>query len=376
MSASRAMRWPGRRVRICAGRSSGASVAWTSAWMLATSTFAWPARHAARAATRAAVSSGTSSLRSKASEVRGSRTATRFGSPSHAPSSSATRSPISASRAIQQIRSGSGARASAAARYDFAPCGTDVSPTCLPCIPGAVRASPSRSRRLPNAPVSCSRRGRTARSGTRRPAPRDDDPARSAERAAAGRFGRAGWVATPPPSSARRAAGSRSSTSASTDAVSRSSSFSASSDAARRSAHSRETFSAMFRWRVVRPRYRSLIDPWPLGALRALRSRVVVRLARQDPPPAGLRAADPVVVGRTAHLARLRAVDAAVRVGRCLELEAVEPVRRLRGPVPRPCLDGIRRGVEQDRQPRLLVDRERRQHVVDRAPRGVPDPDP
>ena len=230
--------------------------------MLATRTFALPVRHAASAATRAAVSSGTSSLRSYASEVRGSRMATRPGSPSHAPSSSATRSPISASRAIQQIRSGSGASARAAARYDLAPWGTDVSPTCLPCIPGAVRASPRRSRRLPNAPVSCSRRGRTARSGTRRPAPLDDDPARSADRAAAGRLGRAGWV-SPPPSCARLAAGSSSSTSASTDAFSRSSSFSVSSEAARRAAQSRATFSATFRWRVVRPRYRSLIAASP-----------------------------------------------------------------------------------------------------------------
>ena len=58
----------------------------------------------------------TSSLRSYASEVRGSRTATSDGSPSQAPSSSATRSPISASRATQQIRSPSSASASAAAR--------------------------------------------------------------------------------------------------------------------------------------------------------------------------------------------------------------------------------------------------------------------
>ena len=40
------------------GRSSGAIVAWTSAWTLATRTFAAPDRHAASAATRAAVSSG------------------------------------------------------------------------------------------------------------------------------------------------------------------------------------------------------------------------------------------------------------------------------------------------------------------------------
>ena len=113
-----------------------------------------PPRHAARAATRAAVSSGTSSLRSYASDVRGSRTATSDGSPSHAPSSSATRSPISASRATQQIRSPSAASASAAARYDFAPCGTEVSPTCRPCIPGASWAGPRRSRSDANDPVS------------------------------------------------------------------------------------------------------------------------------------------------------------------------------------------------------------------------------
>ena len=98
-------REPVRSVRGSAGRSDGASVAWSSAWTDATSTRAWPGRHDASAATRAAVSSGTSSERSYASDVRGSSTDTSPGSPSHAPSSSATRSPISASRATQQIRS-------------------------------------------------------------------------------------------------------------------------------------------------------------------------------------------------------------------------------------------------------------------------------
>ena len=58
--------------------------------------------------------------------------------------------------------------------------------------------------------------------------------------------------------SAFRAAGSRSSTSASAEARSRSTRCSLASAAARRSAHSRATRSATLRWRVVRPRYRSL----------------------------------------------------------------------------------------------------------------------
>ena len=61
--------------------------------------------HAASVATRAALSSRTSSERSQASEVRGSRVTTAAGSPSQARSSSATRSAISASRAIQTSRS-------------------------------------------------------------------------------------------------------------------------------------------------------------------------------------------------------------------------------------------------------------------------------
>ena len=233
-----------------AGRSSGPRVAWSSAWTLATRTLAAPPRHAASAATRAAVSSGTSSLRSYASDVRGSSTATSEGSPSHAPSSSATRSPISASRATQQIRSPSAASASAAARYDFAPCGTDVSPTCWPCIPGASRAAPRRSRSEANEPVSWSSRGSAARSGTRRPA-----SARRRRRAGFAATGRDGRLRGARRRRGRgRAAGSSSSTSASADAARGRSPARWTSAAARRSAHSRATFSATFRWRVVRPR--------------------------------------------------------------------------------------------------------------------------
>ncbi len=69
------------------------------------------------------------------------------------------------------------------------------------CRAGRARppAAPSRSRSEPNAPVSCSSVGSTARSGTRRPAPRDDDPVLSDDLAAAGRLGRTA-VATPPSS--------------------------------------------------------------------------------------------------------------------------------------------------------------------------------
>ena len=63
------------------GSASGGSVCWNSAWTLATRTRAGPSarRHAASAATRAADSSRTSSERSYASEVRGSRVTTRSG---------------------------------------------------------------------------------------------------------------------------------------------------------------------------------------------------------------------------------------------------------------------------------------------------------
>ena len=68
------------------------------------------------------------------------------------PSSSATRSPISASRAIQTSRSPPPARARVAARYDFAPWGTELRPTWRPVGRPAARAAPptgaSRSRRL------------------------------------------------------------------------------------------------------------------------------------------------------------------------------------------------------------------------------------
>ena len=302
------MRVPGLSVRSVAGRSSGARVAWSSAWTLATSTFAEPSRHAASAATRAAVSSGTSSERSYASDVRGSRTATSAGSPSHAPSSSATRSPISASRATQQTRSPPVSSASAAARNDFAPCGTAVRPTCRPCIAGAA-PGPSRSRRVAKEPVAWSSRGSAARSGTRRPAPRPGVPRSPARAGEAPRACRRAREASPAAPASGRAAGSSSSTSASAEARSRSTRCSLASAAARRSAHSRATRSATLRWRVVRPRYRSL----NAGSARPRPRRPVARVATrptvaaQDPAPARLRPAHAGLVGRPADLARVRA---------------------------------------------------------------------
>ena len=128
-SASWWSRDPTRSSRGARGRSAGSIVCWRSDWTPATRIRARPFCHAASAATRAAVSSAISSLRSYASAVRGSRTATASGSPSQAPSSSATRSAISASRAIQTRRSPTAPWARVAARYVFAPCGTETRPT-------------------------------------------------------------------------------------------------------------------------------------------------------------------------------------------------------------------------------------------------------
>ena len=61
---------------------------------------------------------------------------------------------------------------------------------------------------------------------------------------------------------------------------------------------------------------------------------------------------------------------------RRLQLEGVEPVRRLRRPLARPRLDGIGGRVQQDRQARALVGRELREHVVDRAAPRLADPHP
>ena len=95
-------RLPGREPRGSAGRSSGGSVCWRSAWTLATRTRARPLRQARerRDARRRLVARRARSARRPARcAARGRRP--RPGSPSHAASSSATRSPISASRAIQ-----------------------------------------------------------------------------------------------------------------------------------------------------------------------------------------------------------------------------------------------------------------------------------
>ena len=216
---------------------------------------ACPLRQAASDDTRAAVSSGTSSLRSYASAVRGSRIATRSASPSHACSSSATRSPISASRAIQHSRSPE--RANAAARKLLAPCGTEVSPACRPVFGSSPSGEPSRSRSDPNVPVSASSGGRTERSGNlRAPRPGSETSTRRALR-----------LARPCPSPARRA----SAAAASTSAMSKSTAFASAS--ACRLATSRANCSLSRRSAPLFPR----------GSTRPLTSR----------PPAVASAASP-----------------------------------------------------------------------------------
>ena len=99
----------------------------------------------------------------------------RSGRRARPPSSSATRSPISASRAIQHSRSPAPARARVAARYDLAPCGTDVRPAWRPLgrsgssrVRRAARGGPRTSRSPRGA--AAAPRGR-ARGGRHRPRP-------------------------------------------------------------------------------------------------------------------------------------------------------------------------------------------------------------
>ncbi len=180
-SASAGRRRPGSGR---AGRPAP-SVAWRSAWTLATRTRARPVRHAASAATRAAVSSGTSSLRSYASEVRGSSTATSDGSPE--PRRQLLGHPVADLRVARDPADplAVAASARAAARYDFAPCGTDVSPACRPWMPGAVGlAEPlaqGRERPRSRGAGAAGRRGPGRAARRRGTANRArDDPARAA----------------------------------------------------------------------------------------------------------------------------------------------------------------------------------------------------
>ena len=377
ISGSRPIRTPGLRVRMSDGQVVGrdrrldaAPGRWRrgpSRRQIATRPAPRPGRRSRRARARCA-------RRPATSWARGSRPAPcrRARRPAPRPRGRRSRRRGPPSRSAPRRARGRGPR-----RGRTSPrAGTDVSPTCLPCWPGASPACPSRSRSEPNAPVSWSSFGRTARSGTRRPAPRDDDPVLSWPRAAAGRLGRAA-VATPPWSRSGGRPGR----------------------AARPRPRPRPSRGrAPARWPAWRPAapptrgrpsprrsaggssVRGTDRPSSLAALRARSPRPflagVVGAAREDLPPAGLRPPDALVVGRSAHLARLRPLAVAVGVGRRLELEAVPPVGRLRRAFLGPGLDGVGRGVEQDRQPRPLVDAERRQDVVDRPSRRVPDADP
>ncbi len=164
---SRETRWPGRSTRVSWGTWAGARVRWNRAWTEATRMRAWvsAADQSASVATRDALSSRTSSERSQARAVRGSRVMTAAGSPSQAASSSAARSAISASRAIQSSRCPV-AWTSAAARYVLAPWGTPAYATwrrAEPTTPWLV----SRAASSPSAPVPARMPVRCARSGMR-----------------------------------------------------------------------------------------------------------------------------------------------------------------------------------------------------------------
>jgi hypothetical protein len=91
----------------------------------------------------------------------------------------------------------------------------------------------------------------------------------------------------------------------------------------------------------------------------------------QDPPPAGLGAADALLVRRPIDRAGGRD---AVRVG-LAELERVEAIGRLAGPVARPGLDAVRGRIEQLVQALDLVRRERGQDVIAGVADRVADPD-
>ena len=152
------------------------------------------------------------------------------------------------------------------------------------------------------------------------------------------------------------------------------------SAAARRSAHSRATRSATLRWRVVRPRYRSL----NAGSARPRRGPDRrPRRHRRSPSPPRIRR-QPVFVRRTPDSSAGpptspgfgRPGIALARRRRRLQLEAVEPVRGLRRPLAGPRLHRVGGGVQQDRQARPLVRRELREDVVHRPAPRLADPHP
>ena len=178
-----------------------------------------------------------------------------------------------------------------------------------------------------------------------------------------------------PPSG--RAAGSSSSTSASAETRSRSTCCSLASAAARRSAHSRATRSATLRWRVVRPRYRSL------NAGSARPRRGPARRSRRRPPhhrhPGSGASPSSSGAPRTRPRARRPRPAWAPRVAlarrrRRLQLEAVEPVRGLGRPLAGPRLHRVGGGVQQDRQAHPLVGRELREDVIHRPAPRLADP--
>ncbi len=87
--------------------------------------------------------------------------------------------------------------------------------------------------------------------------------------------------------------------------------------------------------------------------------------------PAGPGAPDSVGTGRSVDLTRRRRT---IVVGRA-QLKGVEVVRRLAGPVTRPGLDRVGRGIEQLRQPSLLATIELAQDVVDGVATRLADAD-
>ena len=103
------------------------------------------------------------------------------------------------------------------------------------------------------------------------------------------------------------------------------------------------------------------------GGVPGLSSRPVLRVR---PPPAGPGPSDPVLVGRSVHLAGRREP---VGVG-LAQLEGVEAIRGLVRAVAGPCLDTLRGLVEQLVEPLDLVRRELGQDVVPRVPHGSPMP--
>ena len=365
------VRRAGRRARSSPGPAPGRSP--RAPWRA-------PDRHAARAATRAAVSSGheLAALVGQRRPRLEDRDQRRVAEPraqllGHAVADlGVARHPADALR-VGREREGRGEVRLGAVRDGRQPDVPAVHPGRRRRRRRGARAA-SRTRRCRGAAS-----GRTARSGTRRPAPRDDEPARPTVVAAADRLGRTA-VATPGCRRARPRAGRgieqldlgldrgplevelaarsprrRPAARPTRGRPSRRRS------AAGSSARDTDRPSSLAALLAVAPAPSSSASS---GAARRIRRQPV--FVRRMP----LSSAGPPT---SPGFGRSRV---AVRLGRRLELEAVPAVGGLGRPSLRPRLDRVRRGVEQDRQPRLLVGPERRQHVVDRAPRRVADPDP